>query len=528
MKRIVGGVLGGEFVLLRVDTETALVEYSTDGSVWKTIAGGSGSSGTGSVSWNDVTGKPETFPPDDHNHEISDVNGLQDALDNAGAVKTVNGVGPDDSGNVTIETTSVAVDESRMLPVTAANGTIMWAYTGEQNTGPQNMTDFESDEWSCTSNAPYNDSSTPAWQAFRKYDTSGRGGWWGNESGETRYIEWTSKKGPKLVNKLTVSFSSGEKPRSMVLQGSNDGTLWTRIYDSNTIDWNGNSSVTLQCDNTQSYYKYRLYFVDNTVTLDRIECFGIATTWLEVEPQENVDSVVAFDSVSKTIQHASLNRLKIALSSLDDEGDPPVDDDGIYRSEIFISIENGLLNGVSGVLLHSENPTGEDAQNKIIWAGTLGYNGESDRLNASLSYADSKWMLLIQDSTEGDEAVSATFETTNSVPWGAEWTNTEGIQEQITVQKPDYRIVNSFSDSINLSTNFGVFQYIKMGNNVKIYSPDLTSENPLLLVKIVRANRNTPLILDEITIDESTSQLNKTDILYFQFGQNYKHIKVNY
>jgi len=33
------------------------------------------------VSWGDITGKPSTFPPATHTHEIEDVNGLQSALD---------------------------------------------------------------------------------------------------------------------------------------------------------------------------------------------------------------------------------------------------------------------------------------------------------------------------------------------------------------------------------------------------------------------------------------------------------------
>ena len=56
----------------------------------------------GPVAWEDVTGKPSSFPPETHQHAISDVTGLQEALDNAGAVKTVNGVGPDESGNVVL------------------------------------------------------------------------------------------------------------------------------------------------------------------------------------------------------------------------------------------------------------------------------------------------------------------------------------------------------------------------------------------------------------------------------------------
>lgn len=34
-----------------------------------------------SAAWADVTGKPATFPPADHDHAIADVTGLQDALD---------------------------------------------------------------------------------------------------------------------------------------------------------------------------------------------------------------------------------------------------------------------------------------------------------------------------------------------------------------------------------------------------------------------------------------------------------------
>lgn len=69
----------------------------------------------GASNWNDITGKPETFPPSAHNHAITDVTGLEDALQNAGSVKSVNGQLPDESGNVTVETGST-VDESRLLP----------------------------------------------------------------------------------------------------------------------------------------------------------------------------------------------------------------------------------------------------------------------------------------------------------------------------------------------------------------------------------------------------------------------------
>ena len=41
----------------------------------------------GAVAWNDVTGKPATFPPSAHTHPISEVIGLQDRLDEADGTK---------------------------------------------------------------------------------------------------------------------------------------------------------------------------------------------------------------------------------------------------------------------------------------------------------------------------------------------------------------------------------------------------------------------------------------------------------
>lgn len=56
----------------------------------------------GIPNWDDIEGKPSEFPPAAHTHEISQVTGLQDALDNTGKVKSVNGQAPDASGNVTL------------------------------------------------------------------------------------------------------------------------------------------------------------------------------------------------------------------------------------------------------------------------------------------------------------------------------------------------------------------------------------------------------------------------------------------
>jgi hypothetical protein len=54
-----------------------------NGTAWvpQTPSGGGGGGG-GVSSWNDLTDKPSTFPPDTHTHVIADTTGLQAALDN--------------------------------------------------------------------------------------------------------------------------------------------------------------------------------------------------------------------------------------------------------------------------------------------------------------------------------------------------------------------------------------------------------------------------------------------------------------
>ncbi len=89
----------------------------------------SGGSGTANpVTWDDVTGKPSNFPPADHGHEISDVNGLQSALDSKGTVKSVNGTSPDSSGNVVLETGGGG-GESSGFPDDASDGDVMMFQT---------------------------------------------------------------------------------------------------------------------------------------------------------------------------------------------------------------------------------------------------------------------------------------------------------------------------------------------------------------------------------------------------------------
>jgi hypothetical protein len=57
---------------------------SSDGGYGPGYPGGGSSGGTGLSDWQEITGKPLTFPPDPHAHEMSDVIGLAEALAAAG------------------------------------------------------------------------------------------------------------------------------------------------------------------------------------------------------------------------------------------------------------------------------------------------------------------------------------------------------------------------------------------------------------------------------------------------------------
>lgn len=148
----------------RVDISSVLADKGITadkivGTWYVLFAASEGGGGTGgSVAWSDITGKPSTYPPAAHTHTISQVDGLQTALDNAGKVKTVNGISPDDTGNITIETggtvktvngispdesgnviidTGSDVDENRLLP-TSANHEDMLIFDATSTVGGGN------------------------------------------------------------------------------------------------------------------------------------------------------------------------------------------------------------------------------------------------------------------------------------------------------------------------------------------------------------------------------------------------------
>jgi len=84
----------------------------------------------GSPSWDSVTGKPATFNPSTHGHTITDVTGLQNALDGKQAalvsatnIKTVNGSSILGSGNLTVSSGYTFVGSLASDQATGANVT---------------------------------------------------------------------------------------------------------------------------------------------------------------------------------------------------------------------------------------------------------------------------------------------------------------------------------------------------------------------------------------------------------------------
>lgn len=78
-----------EFVIENDIAEDDLVSISQNGYIIsvKSVSGGEV---PGQISWDDISGKPQTFPPSAHIHEISQVQNLQDTLDDKANVDLSN------------------------------------------------------------------------------------------------------------------------------------------------------------------------------------------------------------------------------------------------------------------------------------------------------------------------------------------------------------------------------------------------------------------------------------------------------
>lgn len=96
--------VGSDGLVLTADSSTAT------GLKWITVSAGGGSS-----AWNDITGKPTTFPPSSHNHPQSDVTGLSAAL---------NGKADTSHTHVQADVTGLSGALSAKADVTAVNSAL--------------------------------------------------------------------------------------------------------------------------------------------------------------------------------------------------------------------------------------------------------------------------------------------------------------------------------------------------------------------------------------------------------------------
>lgn len=114
---------------------------------------------------------------------------------------------------------------------------------------PENMTDFENDEWLVSSTAVYDNRA--AWQVFDgNVDTS----CW-LESSAPKNITWKNKKGKVLVKQIQGYFHSNQVwSNGSFVQGSNDGETWTDLFRGNFFNY-----FTSDGDK----YKLLLTFPDN-------------------------------------------------------------------------------------------------------------------------------------------------------------------------------------------------------------------------------------------------------------------------
>jgi hypothetical protein len=122
--------------------------------------------------WADIENKPTEFPPSAHNHEISEVNGLQDALDNAGGVSGIfisdtAPASPED-GMMWLDSTTAIVwiwDEDKWLEFPSGAGSESSSVAvGDAPDNPS-----EGDQWLNTSDGYlyiyYGNSGSPTWMA---------------------------------------------------------------------------------------------------------------------------------------------------------------------------------------------------------------------------------------------------------------------------------------------------------------------------------------------------------------------------
>ena len=158
-----------------------------------------------SVSWDGVSGKPETYPPSAHNHEISQINNLQSVLD-----------GKQPSGNYVTESEFQSSLENKLDVDAKASSSyfsdvansVSWNVVSDKPTIPTKISQLENDSgylysvsWDIIESKPSTVSGYGITDAYTKTETDGKIA----AIPEQVNADWNSSSGKsQILNKPTV------------------------------------------------------------------------------------------------------------------------------------------------------------------------------------------------------------------------------------------------------------------------------------------------------------------------------------
>lgn len=189
-----------------------------------------GSAVGGAPSWDNVTDKPDSFPPSAHMHAIVDVTGLNDALEAAGTVKSVNGNNPNASGAVTIPTaTTSAAGLMSAADKTKLNGLAASTVVSVNGNLPDGSGNIVLNAKSVASNESVNNVTEPG----TYYVDSGAGGLPlnGYAGGDYMMDVIHYESAEYTVQRLTGIYNGGIQYMRTQLGGSASWSPWASPFD---------------------------------------------------------------------------------------------------------------------------------------------------------------------------------------------------------------------------------------------------------------------------------------------------------
>lgn len=195
-------------------------------------------------------------------------------------VQSVNGVTPDESGNVTID----VADESRLLPDSGPDDSWMHHSESMDLVTPTDMTSMQSADWILTAENVQNNFSCKPWGLFDSFANSGY--LFSTTTGPSN-CTWTRRDGtPTLIDRLELyAGSASQRNRdSYEFYGSHNGSDWILLGSWENTNWSADSVgydngdyyvLTLEVNNDIKYLHYK--FVSPSTSLNGLKGYGVTT-----------------------------------------------------------------------------------------------------------------------------------------------------------------------------------------------------------------------------------------------------------